>query len=252
MATETNQIEELTGTEYKYGFETHVETETFEPGLNEDIVRRLSAIKHEPEWLLEFRLKSFRAWQKMVEPTWHNLHILPTNYQALSYYSAPKKKPQLKSLDEVDPEVRRTFEKLGIPLEEQMMLAGVAVDAVFDSVSVGTTFRKGPNNTLTPAPGDPGSPWAIGSKDGGHDAVHPDLGTQKDFAAFVKEAGRLGIEVALDLALQASPDHPAQGQGGEEFPVHIPVDRMGGRRSGRGEDFGRVNAGRGRRGRHAE
>ena len=135
-------LDQIANSEYKYGFETQVETDTFEPGLNEDIVRRLSAIKQEPEWLLEFRLKSFRAWQKMVEPAWHNLHILPTNYQALSYYSAPKKKPQLKSLDEVDPEVRRTFEKLGIPLEEQKLLAGVAVDAVFDSVSVATTFRE--------------------------------------------------------------------------------------------------------------
>jgi Fe-S cluster assembly protein SufB len=106
------------------------------------VVRRLSAIKNEPEWLLEFRLKSYRAWLNMREPTWHNLKIEPIDYQAVSYYSAPKKKPELKSMDEVDPEVRKTFEKLGIPLHEQMLLAGVAVDAVFDSVSVATTFRE--------------------------------------------------------------------------------------------------------------
>src|SRR6185295_14073741 len=141
MSTSTETVEQLATREYKYGFETTVDTDTFEPGLNEDVVRRLSAIKGDPEWLLEFRLKSFRAWLQMKEPTWHNLKIKPTDYQALSYYSAPKKKPELKSMDEVDPEVRKTFEKLGIPLQEQMLLAGVAVDAVFDSVSVATTFR---------------------------------------------------------------------------------------------------------------
>jgi Fe-S cluster assembly protein SufB len=141
MSTSTETVEQLATREYKYGFETTVESDTFEPGLNEDVVRRLSAIKGDPDWLLEFRLKSFRAWLQMKEPTWHNLKINPTDYQALSYYSAPKKKPELKSMDEVDPEVRKTFEKLGIPLQEQMVLAGVAVDAVFDSVSVATTFR---------------------------------------------------------------------------------------------------------------
>jgi Fe-S cluster assembly protein SufB len=142
MSTSTETIEALATREYKYGFETEVEADTFEPGLNEDVVRRLSAIKGDPEWLLEFRLKAFRVWQGMTEPTWHNLKIEPIDYQALSYYSAPKKKPELKSLDEVDPEVRKTFEKLGIPLEEQKLLAGVAVDAVFDSVSVATTFKE--------------------------------------------------------------------------------------------------------------
>jgi len=142
MSTSEETIEQLATREYKYGFETILETDTFPPGLNEDVVRALSAKKEEPEWLLEFRLKSFRAWQQMVEPTWHNLSIEPIDYQALSYYSAPKARPQLASMDEVDPEVRRTFEKLGIPLEEQKLLANVAVDAVFDSVSVGTTFRK--------------------------------------------------------------------------------------------------------------
>jgi Fe-S cluster assembly protein SufB len=142
MSTSTETIEQLATREYKYGFETTVDTDQFEPGLDEDVVRRLSAKKGEPEWLLDFRLKAFRAWQKMIEPAWHNLKIEPIDYQALSYYSAPKKKPELKSLDEVDPEVRKTFEKLGIPLEEQKLLAGVAVDAVFDSVSVATTFRE--------------------------------------------------------------------------------------------------------------
>jgi Fe-S cluster assembly protein SufB len=141
MPTSTETIEQLATREYKYGFETIVEADTFPPGLDEDVIRRLSAIKHEPEWMLEFRLKSYRAWLEMKEPTWHNLKIQPIDYQAISYYSAPKKRPELKSLDEVDPEVRRTFDKLGIPLEEQKLLSGVAVDAVFDSVSVATTFR---------------------------------------------------------------------------------------------------------------
>jgi Fe-S cluster assembly protein SufB len=141
MSTSTETIEQLASREYKYGFETTLETDTFEPGLNEDVVRRLSALKEEPAWLLEFRLKSLRAWQAMSEPKWHNLKIAPIDYQGLSYYSAPKKRPELASMDEVDPDVRKTFEKLGIPLEEQKLLAGVAVDAVFDSVSVATTFR---------------------------------------------------------------------------------------------------------------
>jgi Fe-S cluster assembly protein SufB len=142
MSTSTETIEQLATREYKYGFETNVETETFAPGLSEDVIRRLSAIKNEPDWLLDFRLKAYRAWSTMKEPTWHNLHIQPIDYNAISYYSAPKKRPTLSSMDEVDPEVRKTFEKLGIPLAEQMMLSGVAVDAVFDSVSVATTFRE--------------------------------------------------------------------------------------------------------------
>src|SRR5215510_213331 len=121
MSTSTETIEQLASREYKYGFETAVETETFAPGLDEQTVRRLSAIKEEPEWLLEFRLKSFQAWLEMREPVWHNLKIAPIDYQGVSYYSAPKKKPELKSMDEVDPEVRKTFEKLGIPLEEQKL-----------------------------------------------------------------------------------------------------------------------------------
>jgi Fe-S cluster assembly protein SufB len=142
MSTSTETIEQLATREYKYGFETTVDAETFAPGLDENVIRRLSAIKEEPQWLLDFRLKSYRAWLEMKEPTWHNLKIQPVDYQAISYYSAPKKKPELASLDEVDPEVRKTFERLGIPLEEQKLLAGVAVDAVFDSVSVATTFRE--------------------------------------------------------------------------------------------------------------
>jgi Fe-S cluster assembly protein SufB len=141
MATSPETVEQLATREYKYGFETAVDADTFAPGLDEGVVRRLSAIKEEPEWLLEFRLKALRAWTEMKEPTWHNLKIAPIDYQAISYYSAPRKKPELASMDEVDPDVRRTFEKLGIPLEEQKLLAGVAVDAVFDSVSVATTFK---------------------------------------------------------------------------------------------------------------
>src|SRR5438105_1873566 len=141
MSTSTDTIEELATREYKYGFVTDVEAEELPPGLSEDVVRRISAIKKEPEWLLEWRLKAFRVWQTMKEPTWQNVHYNPIDYQKIIYYSAPKQKPSLKSLDEVDPEVRKTFEKLGIPLEEQKLFSGVAVDAVFDSVSVATTFK---------------------------------------------------------------------------------------------------------------
>src|SRR6059058_4125970 len=127
---------------YKYGFVTDIESEVVPAGLNEDVIRLISAKKGEPDWLLEWRLKAYRHWQKMEEPRWWpNLRIAPINYQDIIYYSAPKPKEQLKSLDEVDPELRRTFEKLGISLEEQKRLSGVAVDAVFDSVSVATTFR---------------------------------------------------------------------------------------------------------------
>ncbi len=142
MTTETRTIEELANREYKYGFHTEVEADTIPVGLNEDVIRLISAKKREPEWLLEWRLKAFRAWLTMTEPTWHNVHYPPIDYQAISYYSAPGKKVKYRSLDEVDPEVLKTFEKLGIPLGEQQALAGVAVDAVFDSVSVATTFRE--------------------------------------------------------------------------------------------------------------
>ncbi len=142
METETTKVfEELAGQDYKYGFVTDVEQEIVPKGLDEDVVRLISAKKGEPEWLLDWRLKAFRAWQKMDEPAWQNVTYHAIDYQDISYYAAPKEKPKLNSLDEVDPEIRRTFEKLGIPLEEQKLLANVAVDAVFDSVSVATTFR---------------------------------------------------------------------------------------------------------------
>src|SRR3954465_4449012 len=142
MSTSTETIEDLATREYKYGFVTEVESETIPKGLNEDVVRAISAKKGEPEWLLEWRLKAYRLWLGMKEPTWQNVHFDPINYQDIVYYSAPKKKKVLNSLDEVDPEVRATFDKLGIPIEEQKLFAGVAVDAVFDSVSVATTFRE--------------------------------------------------------------------------------------------------------------
>jgi Fe-S cluster assembly protein SufB len=142
MSTSTEVIEQLANTEYKYGFVTDVEQEIAPKGLNEDIIRLISNKKNEPEWLLEWRLKAYRVWLKMSEPTWQNVKYAPIDYQGISYYAAPKPKKQLNSMDEVDPEVRATFEKLGIPLVEQQLLAGVAVDAVFDSVSVATTFRE--------------------------------------------------------------------------------------------------------------
>ncbi len=141
MSTAERTIEELATQDYKYGFVTDVEADTVPRGLNDDIIREISRRKGEPEWLLEWRLKAFRGWQGMEEPRWGNVKYDPIDYQDIIYYAAPKPKKALASLDEVDPEIRRTFEKLGIPLEEQKALAGVAVDAVFDSVSVATTFR---------------------------------------------------------------------------------------------------------------
>ena len=141
MTTATRAIEELANREYQYGFVTDVEAETVPKGLNEDVVRLISEKKREPAWLLKWRLKAYRTWLTMTEPTWQNVRYPAIDYQDVIYSSAPKKKPTLNSLDEVDPEIRATFEKLGIPLEEQKLLAGVAVDAVFDSVSVATTFR---------------------------------------------------------------------------------------------------------------
>ncbi|HKD45277.1 MAG TPA: Fe-S cluster assembly protein SufB [Candidatus Angelobacter sp.] len=141
-----NQIEDLTKQEYKWGFVTAVEEDRLPKGLNEETIRQIVAKKGEPEFMLEWRLKAYRHWasleQKQAEPKWANVKYPPINYQDLSYYSAPKKKPELKSLDEVDPEILSTYEKLGIPLAEQKLLAGVAVDAVFDSVSVATTFKE--------------------------------------------------------------------------------------------------------------
>ncbi|HMQ16541.1 MAG TPA: Fe-S cluster assembly protein SufB [Phycisphaerae bacterium] len=141
QTTTADALERWEKQEYKYGFTTEIETDTVPPGLSEDVIRLISAKKGEPDWLLEWRLKAYRHWLTMREPTWHNVHYPPIDYQAISYYSAPKKRPELGSLDELDPELKRTYDKLGIPLEEQKLLAGVAVDAVFDSVSVATTFK---------------------------------------------------------------------------------------------------------------
>lgn len=140
--TETSKIEQLANREYKYGFVTEIESESLPKGLNEEIISKLSSIKKEPPFMLEWRLKAYRHWLSMKEPHWANVKYSPIDYQDISYYSAPKKRPKLNSLDEVDPELIKTFEKLGISLEEQKRLSGVAVDAVFDSVSVATTFKE--------------------------------------------------------------------------------------------------------------
>jgi Fe-S cluster assembly protein SufB len=143
MSNEQNTVSDILDDDtYKYGFTTDVESETFAKGLDEDVVRAISKKKNEPKFMLDFRLKAFAKWKTMKEPEWPNVHYPPIDFQNISYYSAPKKKKQLQSLDEVDPEVMRTFEKLGIPLDEQKKLANVAVDAVFDSVSVATTHKK--------------------------------------------------------------------------------------------------------------
>ena len=142
MSDNEQIIEEVTSSEYKYGFTTEIDTETLGKGLTEETVRLISAKKGEPEWMLEYRLEAFRAWQKMEQPDWAHLNIPPIDYQDIYYYAAPKKKEGTKSLDEVDPELLRTFEKLGIPLEERKILSGIAVDAVIDSVSVKTTFKE--------------------------------------------------------------------------------------------------------------
>jgi Fe-S cluster assembly protein SufB len=141
MSTSTETIEQLATREYKYGFETLIESDTVPRGLSEDIVRMISERKHEPAWMLEWRLKAYRAWKEMTLPTWPNVQVAPIDFNNIIYYSAPKAKKTLASLDEMDPEVRATFDKLGIPLNEQKLFAGVAVDAVFDSVSVATTFK---------------------------------------------------------------------------------------------------------------
>lgn len=142
MADEMNDVlQEVTGGEYKYGFYTDIEMDTAPKGLNEDIIRFISAKKNEPEWMLEFRLKAYKKWLTMKEPKWANLKYPPIDFQDIIYYAAPKQKKELESLDEVDPELLDTFNKLGIPLDEQKALAGVAVDAVIDSVSVKTTFQ---------------------------------------------------------------------------------------------------------------
>jgi Fe-S cluster assembly protein SufB len=141
MSEENKLLEEITQTEYKYGFVTDIEHDSLAAGLSEDTVRYISEKKNEPEWMLEWRLKAYRHWLTMKTPQWGNVHFPKINYQDIIYYSAPKQKVSLNSLDEVDPELLKTFEKLGISLNEQKMLSGVAVDAVFDSVSVATTFK---------------------------------------------------------------------------------------------------------------
>ena len=142
MKKENTIIDEAISQDYKYGFVTDIEQDTIPPGLNEDVIRVISAKKGEPDWLKDWRLKAYKNWKKMKNPSWANITYPSIDYQSISYYSAPKEKKELKSLDEVDPELLETYNKLGIPLEEQKMLAGVAVDAVFDSVSVVTTFKK--------------------------------------------------------------------------------------------------------------
>ncbi|HEY8211684.1 MAG TPA: Fe-S cluster assembly protein SufB, partial [Myxococcaceae bacterium] len=137
----TEAIEQLTGKEYEAGFVTAVESEQIPRGLSEDVIRLISSKKNEPEFMLEWRLRAYRHWLTMREPTWQAVTYPKIDYQDIIYYSAPKKRPKLESLDEVDPEILRTYEKLGIPLDEQKRLANVAVDAVFDSVSVATTFK---------------------------------------------------------------------------------------------------------------
>jgi Fe-S cluster assembly protein SufB len=140
--TEEHLKKELETQEYAYGFYTDIESDTFPVGLNEDVVRAISKKKEEPEWMTNWRLEAFRAWQKMTEPDWANVSYEKPKFQDISYYSAPKKKPKLESLDEVDPELLKTFAKLGISIDEQKRLSNVAVDVVMDSVSVATTFKK--------------------------------------------------------------------------------------------------------------
>ena len=142
MASETQDLDAIVGRKYQHGFVTDIESETLPPGLDEDVVRRISALKGEPAFMLEWRLKALRTWSRMREPSWARVHYTPIDFQAISYYSAPRsKKDGPKSLEEVDPKLLETYDKLGIPLHERARLAGVAVDAVFDSVSVATTFK---------------------------------------------------------------------------------------------------------------
>jgi Fe-S cluster assembly protein SufB len=141
LSEEDKLLEEVTGAEYKYGFTTDIESDKIPKGLNEDVIRIISEKKNEPEWLLDYRLKAFRAWEKMEEPDWANISYEKPNYQDIIYYAAPKQKKKLESLDDLDPEMKKTFDKLGISLDEQKRLAGVAVDFVMDSVSVATSFK---------------------------------------------------------------------------------------------------------------
>ena len=141
MANDNELVRELTDKKYEYGFTTDIHTEVIERGLNEDVIRLISAKKGEPEWLLDFRLKAFRYWQTLEQPDWGHVNLPQIDYQAISYYADPTKKQKDEGNKEIDPELMKTFDKLGIPLEERMQLAGVAVDAVMDSVSVKTTFK---------------------------------------------------------------------------------------------------------------
>ncbi|HBS12297.1 MAG TPA: Fe-S cluster assembly protein SufB, partial [Flavobacteriaceae bacterium] len=140
--TEDDLKKELETKEYEYGFYTDIEADTFPVGLNEDIVRAISKKKNEPEWMTDWRLEAFKVWKTMTEPDWPNVNYKKPDFQAIAYYSAPKVKPELESLDEVDPELLKTFEKLGISINEQKRMTGVAMDIVIDSVSVATTFKK--------------------------------------------------------------------------------------------------------------
>ena len=143
MSTSESSVESLVNREYQYGFVTDIESDTIARGLSEDVIRLISSKKQEPAWLLEWRLKAYRRWLEMTEPHhWANITYPPIDYQDVIYYSAPKTRKPLGSLDEVDPTLLKTYEKLGIPLSEQKLLAGVAVDAIFDSVSVATTFKE--------------------------------------------------------------------------------------------------------------
>ena len=143
MATESEQLESLVNRRYEHGFVTDIETTSLPPGLDEGVVRAISARKQEPEWLLEWRLQAYRQWLEMTEPEWAHVHYPKIDYNEISYFSAPKSDDDRpKSLDEVDPKLLETYDKLGIPLHERARLAGVAVDAVFDSVSVATTFKE--------------------------------------------------------------------------------------------------------------
>ncbi len=142
MSNSELTVEKLANEQYKYGFVTEIETDKLPKGLNEDVIRLISEKKNEPAWMTEWRLKAYKHWLTMKEPHWSNVKYNPIDYQDIIYYSAPKKKPTLNSLDDADPELVKAFEKLGIPIEEQKRLAGVAVDAVFDSVSVATTFKE--------------------------------------------------------------------------------------------------------------
>jgi len=141
LSEEEKILEEVTGADYKYGFTTDIESDTIPKGLNEDVVRLISSKKEEPEWLLNYRLKAFETWKKMEEPDWANIKYNKPDYQDIIYYAAPKQKKKLNSLDELDPEMKKTFDKLGISIDEQKKLAGVAVDFVMDSVSVATSFK---------------------------------------------------------------------------------------------------------------